>query len=141
MSVIEVETWTPLDGVTRDHDAIIREWFAFVRNNHDEMFSEWKSVRHYRELATDSRQPTGRYIMMFEFHTIVGRDNYKSRRKDWSGPYEEYRTVDPYQFFDQSSVTLEFWEPREESLWMDFPEPAPIIPPQGAQAAQHEQGK
>ena len=65
-------------------------------------------------------EPTGRYIMLFEFHTREGHHAYKERRKDWSGPYAEYKTVDPYQFFDLDSVTTDYWEPQEEDLWFEF---------------------
>ena len=121
MSIVEVEVWRIAEGAHGDeHDAMIRKWFSFVKERQVELFPEWKSVRYYRELDTTERTPTGRYIMLFEFHTLEGRDAYKARRHDWSGPYAEYREVDPYQFFDHSSVTLDFWEPREEQLWMEF---------------------
>ena len=59
-------------------------------------------------------------MMLFEFHTREGYHAYKERRQDWSGPYAEYKKVDPYQFFKQESVTVEFWEPQEVNLWFDF---------------------
>lgn len=121
MSVIDVEVWTIAEGVAKDeHDAMIRSWFEYVAKHHDEMFQEWKSVRYYRDLDRATRRPTGRYIMMFEFHDIAGRDAYKERRKDWDGPYAEYKQVDPYQFFDEDKVVIDMWEPLETELWLDW---------------------
>ncbi|WP_166355808.1 hypothetical protein [Phytoactinopolyspora limicola] len=119
-AIVEVETWTVADGSEADHHEMIRKWFDFLRTHHAELFPEWKSVRYYRELGTDRRTPTGRYIMLFEFRSVAGRDAYKERRKDWSGPYAAYREVDPYQFFNHDAVTLEFWEPREPDQWLEF---------------------
>lgn len=120
-SVVEVETWTLRDDVDPvAHEDAIREWFAWVRERQPELFAEWKSVRYYRELDRERRTPTGRFIMLFEFRSLAARDAYKERRRNWDGPYAAYREVDPYRFFDHDSVTLEFWEPREEQLWMEF---------------------
>ena len=63
--------------------------------------------------------------MLFEYHTLEGHHAYKERRKDWSGPYAEYKKVDPDQFFIIEAVTTDYWEPQETALWSDFP------PPQG----------
>lgn len=120
VSILEVEIWTVADGKQPEHDESIREWFRWVEANRDELFPEWKSARYYREIDTESRQPNGKYIMMFEFYSIEQRDAYKARRHDWSGPYAEYKKVDPYRFFNHDSVTMDFWEPQEESLWLQF---------------------
>ena len=74
---------------------MIRRWFRFVKEHHAEMFQEWKS--------------TGRYIVLFEFFTREGHHAYKERRKDWSGPYAEYKKVDPYELFDKECATDEYW--------------------------------
>lgn len=120
MSIVEAEAWTVADGVEEAHHKTIREWFAFLAEHHADLFPEWKSVRYYRELDTQDRSPTGRYIMLFEFRSLAERDAYKERRKDWSGPYVKYREVDPYQYFNVETVTLEFWEPQEKDLWLEF---------------------
>ncbi len=112
--------WRLLAGSEDEHHEAIRAWFGWVKDRQDDLFKEWKSVRYYRELDTSSREPSGRYVMLFEFHSIEARDIYKERRADWSGPYAEYKKVDPYRFFDESTVTVDFWEPREEDLWLDF---------------------
>lgn len=120
MSLFEVETWRPKAGYEKEHDDMVRRWFAYVEAHHDEMFPEWKSARCFREVEKDTGEPTGRYMMIFEYHTHKGFLAYKDRRKDWSGPYAEYKKVDPYQFFDLETVTVTHWEPREKGLWLDF---------------------
>jgi len=119
-SFIEFETWRIKPEYKEQHDDMIREWFDFVKDHQQELFPEWKSIRYYQETDRDAN-PTGVYIMLFEFHTMEGHHVYKERRKDWSGPYEEYKKVDPYQFFDLDTVTTEYWVPREETFWADYP--------------------
>jgi hypothetical protein len=120
MSFIEVESWEIAPGRETEHHEAIRKWFDYVRTHHGEMFAEWKSARYFRQVDRDGR-PTGRYIMLFEFHTVEGHHAYKERRKDWSGPYAEYKTVDPYELFNHASVRMEYWEPREVDRWFEFP--------------------
>ena len=121
MSLFEVETWIPKEGCQEGHDDMIRRWFAFLVEHHDELFPEWKSVRYFRQVERNTSEPTGRYVMMFEYHSHEGFLAYKERRKDWSGPYAEYKKVDPYQrFFKLETVTVDHWLPHEESLWVDF---------------------
>ncbi len=122
-SFVEFETWRIKPEFEAQHDDMIRRWFDFLVTRQQELFAEFKSIRHYQQVDRDGN-PTGTYIMLFEFHSLEGHHAYKARRKDWSGPYAEYKKVDPYQFFDIDSVTTEYWEPREEALWVDFPSPA-----------------
>ena len=107
MSFFEVETWTVQEGCQADHDVMIRRWFAYLRAHHDEMFPEWKSARYFRQVDRATGEPTGRYVMLFEYHSHEGFLAYKERRKDWSGPYAEYKEVDPYRFFEIETVTEE----------------------------------
>ena len=123
MSFIEFETWRIKPGHQEDHDDMIRRWFEFVVTRQQELFPEWKSIRYYRQVTRDG-EPTGTYVILFEFHSREGHHAYKERRKDWSGPYAEYKKVDPYQFFDLDSVTTEYWESLESNLWADFPPPS-----------------
>ncbi len=120
MSFFEVETWVPKPDRKVDHDEMIRTWFTFVESHKEELFSEWRSARYYREVARDTGQPTGRYVMVFEYVSHEGFLAYKERRKDWSGPYAEYKKVDPYQFFDLDTVTETCWMPEEQDRWLDF---------------------
>jgi hypothetical protein len=100
---------------------MIRRWFAFVQTHHADLFVEWKSARYFRQVSREG-EPTGTYIMLFEFHSREGHHAYKERRKNWDGPYETYKAVDPYALFELDSVTTEYWQPREEGLWFEFGE-------------------
>ncbi len=122
MSFIEFETWRIKPEYQQQHDDMIRQWFHFVQTHQQELFPEWKSIRYFQEVDRDGH-PTGTYIMLFEFHSLEGHHAYKERRKDWSGPYAEYKKVDPYQFFDLDTVTTDYWQPREQALWTEFPPP------------------
>jgi hypothetical protein len=119
VSFIEVESWEIAAGKQSEHDEMIRRWFRYVQEHHPEMFAEWKSARYYRQIDKEGR-PTGRYVMLFEFYSVEGHHAYKARRKDWSGPYADYKKVDPYELFDHSSVKMEYWEPQETALWFDL---------------------
>lgn len=124
MSFIEFESWEIQEGNEAGHHDMIRRWFSFVQEHHAELFKEWKSTRYYRETDREGK-PTGRYLMLFEFYTREGHHAYKERRKDWSGPYEAYKEVDPYLFFKPESVVISYWEPQEVDLWFQFEEVPP----------------
>ena len=119
MSFIEYETWRIAEGNEEAHHQMIRDWFSFVESHHADLFAEWKSARYFRQTDRDGN-PTGTYIMLFEFKSLAGHHAYKERRKDWSGPYEAYKKVDPYGLFEPGTVTTEYWEPQEEALWLSF---------------------
>ena len=119
MSFTEVESWEIKRGHEEYHYIAIRSWFDYVRTHHSELFAEWKSARYFRQVDR-SGNPTGRYIMNFEFYTRVGHDAYKKRRKDWSGPYSDYKKVDPYEHFNIDSVTVDYWEALDQDMWFDF---------------------
>lgn len=118
-SFIEYETWRIAAGNEDAHHEIIRQWFNFVKTHHADLFAEWKSARYFRQTDRDGN-PTGTYIMLFEFHSLAGHHAYKERRKDWSGPYEEYKKVDPYELFEPGTVTTEYWQPLETEHWFSF---------------------
>jgi hypothetical protein len=122
MSFIEYETWQIKPGFEDAHHDMIRQWFHFVIDHQETLFPEWKSIRYFRQIDRDG-QSVGKYIMLFEYHTLEGHHAYKERRKDWSGPYAEYKKVDPYQFFIIETVTTDYWEPQETALWSEFPPP------------------
>ncbi|MCB0006214.1 MAG: hypothetical protein KDE04_07155 [Anaerolineales bacterium] len=120
MSFIEFESWEIKEGHEEAHHQIIRDWFNFVREHHPELFAEWKSARYFRETDREG-ELTGRYIMLFEFHTREGHHAYKARRDGYPGPYKAYEKTDPYQHFILDSVTVRYWEPQETELWFDYP--------------------
>ncbi len=121
MSFLEFETWRVAPGNETAHDQMIRDWFDYVKTHHADLFAEWKSARYYRQTDRDGH-PTGTYIMLFEFYSIEGHHAYKERRKNWDGPYEEYKRYDPYQFFEEGTVSTLFWQPQETGKWFEMPD-------------------
>jgi hypothetical protein len=121
MHFLEYETWVLKKDVRADdYDRIMRDWFRFLKEHKEEMFAEWVSARYYRKTDRDGN-PTGVYVMIFEYDSIEGHHAYKERRKNWDGPYEAYKAVDPYQeFFDLDSVTTEYFLPEQEGEWFDY---------------------
>ena len=121
MRFLEYETWRLKKDIDMEaYDKIIKDWFAFVVKNRQELFPEWVSAKYYRK--TDRYgNPNGLFVMMFEYESLEGHHAYKERRKDWDGPYEAYKAVDPYQeFFELDSVTTEYLQPQEVESWFDF---------------------
>ena len=121
MRFLEYETWRLKKDIDMEaYDKIIKDWFAFVVKNRQELFPEWASAKYYRKTDRDGN-PNGLFVMMFEYESLEGHHAYKERRKDWDGPYEAYKAVDPYQeFFELESVTTEYLQPQEVESWFDF---------------------
>ena len=121
MRFLEYETWRLKKDIDMEaYDKIIKDWFAFVVKNRQELFPEWVSAKYYRKTDRDGN-PNGLFVMMFEYEALEGHHAYKERRKDWDGPYEAYKAVDPYQeFFELDSVTTEYLQPQEVESWFDF---------------------
>lgn len=121
MRFLEYETWRLKKDIDMEaYDKIIKDWFAFVVKNRQELFPEWVSAKYYRKTDRDGN-PNGLFVMMFEYESLEGHHAYKERRKDWDGPYEAYKAVDPYQeFFELDSMTTEYLQPQEVESWFDF---------------------
>ena len=121
MRFLEYETWRLKKDIDMEaYDKIVKDWFAFVVKNRQELFPEWVSAKYYRKTDRDGN-PNGLFVMMFEYESLEGHHAYKERRKDWDGPYEAYKAVDPYQeFFELDSVTTEYLQPQEVESWFDF---------------------
>lgn len=121
MRFLEYETWRLKKDIDMEaYDKIIKDWFAFVVKNRQELFPEWVSAKYYRKTDRDGN-PNGLFVMMFEYESLEEHHAYKERRKDWDGPYEAYKAVDPYQeFFELESVTTEYLQPQEVESWFDF---------------------
>ena len=121
MRFLEYETWRLKKDIDMEaYDKIIKDWFAFVVKNRQELFPEWVSAKYYKKTDRDGN-PNGLFVMMFEYESLEGHHAYKERRKDWDGPYEAYKAVDPYQeFFELDSVTTEYLQPQEVESWFDF---------------------
>jgi hypothetical protein len=118
---LEYETWVLKKDVRQaDYEKIIRDWFNFIKDNRAELFPEWVSAKYYQKTGRDGN-PTGVYVMLFEYESIEAHHAYKERRKNWDGPYEAYKKVDPYQeFFDLETVTTEYFQPLMEEEWFAY---------------------
>lgn len=118
MAVFEVESWLVAEGKDHEHEVAMRRWLAWVKEHRD-LFPEWKSVRYFeRHIAGDN---SGRHLIMWEYENLASFEAYKARRKDYEGPYKEYKENDPYYkgVFIHSRMTVEFWKDRERDLWIE----------------------
>ncbi len=121
MHFLEYETWKLKDGVDLvEYEEAITKWFRYLVEKKKELFPEWVSAKYYQKTDHDGA-PTGVYVMIFEYDSIEGHHAYKDRRKNWDGPYAEYKTYDPYQdYFDLDTVTTEYFVPMQTEEWFNF---------------------
>lgn len=91
MRFLEYETWRLKKDIDMEaYDKIIKDWFAFVVKNRQELFPEWVSAKYYRKTDRDGN-PNGLFVMMFEYESLEGHHAYKERRKDWDGRMRHIR--------------------------------------------------
>jgi hypothetical protein len=119
-SFFDVVSWSPLPGRQAAHDETMRQWFDFVRRNHDDLFAEWRAVRYYQGQDRQTGAARDRFMMIFEYNHREGFLAYKERRRDYAGPYAEYLKIDPFVHFDEETKTVEYWQPEELDLWLDW---------------------
>lgn len=121
MRFLEYETWVLKKDINMvDYDQIIKDWFEFLKENKKALFDEWISAKYYQKTDREGN-PTGVYVMIFEYESLEGHHAYKERRKNWDGPYEAYKKVDPYQeFFDLETVTTEYLQPLATECWFNY---------------------
>ena len=64
---------------------------------------------------------SNRHLVMWEYESLAAYESYKARRKDYAGPYKEYKENDPYHkgVFIHSLMGMEFWKDRERGLWIE----------------------
>jgi hypothetical protein len=118
MSVFEVESWLVAEGKDKEHEEEMRRWLKWVKD-HRELFPEWKSLRYfYKHIAGND---SGRYLVIWEYESYSDFEAYKTRRKDYEGPYAEYKENDPYYkgVFIHSRMGYEFWRDMERELWIE----------------------
>jgi hypothetical protein len=118
MAVFEVESWLVAEGKDHEHEVEMRRWLSWVKE-HPDLFPEWKSVRYFaKHVAGDD---SGRHLVMWEYESLAAYEAYKARRKDYEGPYKEYKENDPYYkgVFIHSRMRMEFWRDRERDLWIE----------------------
>ena len=56
-----------------------------------------------------------------QYESLTAFESYKARRKDYEGPYAEYKANDPYYkgVFDHSRMKMEFWNDVDRDLWIE----------------------
>ena len=66
-------------------------------------------------------EESGRHLVMWEYESLTAFESYKARRKDYEGPYAEYKVNDPYYkgVFDHSRMKMEFWNDIDRDLWIE----------------------
>ena len=118
MTIYEVESWKIKPGREKEHEEALRKWMTWVKQ-HKELFPEWKSLRYITKYIAG--EETERHVMIWEYNSLAAFETYKARRKDYEGPYEEYKKVDPYHMdvFDHTSMKVEIWKPQEQDLWIE----------------------
>jgi hypothetical protein len=118
MAVFEVESWTVKEGKEEEHAQAMRQWLQWVKD-HRELFSEWKSVRYFNKYVAG--EESGRHLVIWEYESLTAFESYKNRRKDYEGPYKEYKVNDPYYkgVFDHSRMKMEFWHDVDRDLWIE----------------------
>jgi len=118
MAVFEVESWLVAEGKDKEHEVEMRRWLSWVKEHRD-LFQEWKSVRYFvKHIAGED---SGRHMVMWEYDSLADYEAYKTRRKDYEGPYKEYKENDPYYkgVFIHSRMGIEFWKDKERNLWIE----------------------
>ena len=118
MAIFEAESWFIAEGKQKEHDEEMHRWFKWV-NEHQALFPEWKSVRYFEKHAAGD--DSGRRMMIWEYDNFGDYEKYKTRRKDYEGPYKEYKENDPYYkgVFIHSRMRVEFWKDLERKLWIE----------------------
>ena len=120
MSVFEVESWLVAEGMQEKHDEEMRRWMKWV-HDHRELFPEWQSLRFFNKHIAGN--DSGRNVVIWEYNNYTEFEQYKTRRKDYEGPYKEYKENDPYYkgVFIHHMMGYEFWRDQERDLWIEKP--------------------
>jgi len=117
MAIFNSESWKIAEGKEKEHDFEMHRWLKWV-NDHLELFPEWKSVRYFDLYAAGD--DSSRRTVIWEYDSFSDFEKYKTRRKDYAGPYKEYKKNDPYYkgVFIHSSMKVQFWKDLERDLWI-----------------------
>ncbi len=64
---------------------------------------------------------SGRHLVIWEYESLAAYEAFKARRKDYEGPYKEYKENDAYYkgVFIHSRMGMEFWKDKERNLWIE----------------------
>ena len=118
MTIFEVETWKVKPGREKVHEEALRNWLKWV-SEHRELFPEWKSLRYMVKYIAG--EETERHMMLWEYDSLAAFEEYKARRKDYTGAYAEYKEVDPYYMdvFEHTTMNVEVWKPLDREFWIE----------------------
>ncbi len=118
MTIFEVETWKVKPGRETVHEEALRNWLKWV-SEHRELFPEWLSVRYF--VKTIAGEESERHLVIWEYESLAKFEEYKARRGDYGGEYEEYKKNDPYYHgvFNHSTMKVEVWKDLERDLWIE----------------------
>ena len=90
------------------------------------LFDEWLeplgfSLRTPRAAPERGAHETLAHLVMWEYESYAAYEAYKTRRKDYEGPYKEYKENDPYHkgVFVHNRMGYEFWKDVERDLWVE----------------------
>ena len=66
-------------------------------------------------------EQSGRHFVMWEYESYADFEAYKAKRKDYEGPYKEYKENDPYYkgVFNHNGMGYEFWKDQMRELWIE----------------------
>lgn len=118
MTIFEVETWKIKPEKGHEHEEALRVWMKWVKEHRD-LFPEWRSLRYFVKYIAG--EDTERHLMIWEYDSLADFEAYKTRRKDYEGPYAEYKKVDPYymDLFDLTTMSVEVWKDLDRDLWIE----------------------
>jgi len=118
MTIFEVESWLVAEGKEKEHEKWLRRWLSWVKE-HRELFPEWLSVRYF--VKTIAGEESERHLVIWEYESLAKFEEYKARRGDYAGEYEEYKKNDPYYHgvFNHSTMKVEVWKDLERDLWIE----------------------
>ena len=118
MPIYEVETWKVAQVKEKEHEEAMREWMEFV-HSHRELFPEWKSLQYFVKYIAG--EETERHQIIWQYDSLAAFEAYKARRKDYEGPYAEYKKSDPYYkgVFNHATMKVEVWKDLERDLWLE----------------------
>jgi hypothetical protein len=118
MAIFEMESWHIAEGKEEEHAEAMRAWLNWVKS-HPPLFKEWKSVRCF--VKTIAGEESDRHFIVWEYDSLADFEAYKERRKDYAGPYAEYKKVDPFHkgVFNHAGMKVEVWKDIDRDLWIE----------------------
>ena len=118
MAIFEMESWYVAEGKQKEHDEAMRIWMKWVKE-HQQLFKEWKSLRYFVKYIAG--EESERHFIIWEYDSLAAFEGYKKRRADYTGPYEEYKKVDPYYkgVFNHAGMKVEVWKELDRDLWIE----------------------